>query len=102
MSNFTHIQTAHCENGVTVGLLNKQGLEFMNEPLALGIGSGLFYIHIPLLKILMSSRHTNNIQTHRQEYQNEAKQHKTKQRKARQDKTRQDKTNKQTNKHTTT
>ena len=51
MSNFTHIQTAHCENGVTVGLLNKQGLEFMNEPLALGIGSGLFYIHIPLLKI---------------------------------------------------
>jgi len=51
VSDFLHIQTAHCENGVTVGLLNKQGLQFMNEPLAFGLGSGLFYIHIPFLKI---------------------------------------------------
>ena len=51
MSNFSHRQTAHCENGVTVGLLNKQGLKFMNEPLAFGLGSGLFYIHIPFLKV---------------------------------------------------
>lgn len=51
MSNFTHYQTAHCENGVTVGLLRKHGLEFMTEPLAFGIGSGLFYIDIPFLQI---------------------------------------------------
>lgn len=51
MSHFSHIQTAHCENGVTVGLLNNQGLRFMNEPLTFGLGSGLFYIHIPFLKV---------------------------------------------------
>ena len=51
MDDFKHIQTAHCENGVTVNLLKRQGLNFFNEPLAFGIGSGLFYIHIPFLKI---------------------------------------------------
>ena len=51
MSEFKHIQTAHCENGVTVNLLKQQGLDFMTEPLAFGIGSGLFYIHIPFLKV---------------------------------------------------
>ncbi|MDX2361720.1 MAG: BtrH N-terminal domain-containing protein [Crocinitomicaceae bacterium] len=51
MENFKHIQTAHCENGVTVNLLQQQGLDFMTEPLAFGIGSGLFYIHIPFLKV---------------------------------------------------
>lgn len=51
MKNYDHIQTAHCENGVTVGLLQKHGLDFLTEPLAFGIGSGLFYIHIPFLKI---------------------------------------------------
>lgn len=51
MNDFTHIQTAHCENGVTVNLLRQQGLDFLTEPLAFGIGSGLFYIHIPFLKV---------------------------------------------------
>jgi hypothetical protein len=51
VSNFTHYQTAHCENGVTVGLLRQHGLDFMTEPLAFGIGSGLFYIDIPFLQI---------------------------------------------------
>lgn len=51
MSEFKHIQTAHCENGVTVNLLQQQGLDFINEPLAFGLGSGLFYIHIPFLKV---------------------------------------------------
>lgn len=51
MSEFKHIQTAHCENGVTVNLLQQQGLDFLNEPLAFGLGSGLFYIHIPFLKV---------------------------------------------------
>ena len=48
---FNHIQTAHCENGVTTSLLRFYGLDFMNEPLAFGIGAGLFYIHIPFMKI---------------------------------------------------
>lgn len=46
-----HIQSAHCENGVVVNLLRDHGLAFMNEPLAFGIGSGLFYIHLPVLKL---------------------------------------------------
>jgi hypothetical protein len=51
VENFKHIQTAHCENGVTVNLLQQQGMDWMNEPLAFGMGSGLFYIHIPFLKV---------------------------------------------------
>lgn len=50
MTGFTHLQAAHCENGVTTGLLNTIGVP-MTEPLAFGIGSGLFYIYIPFLKI---------------------------------------------------
>lgn len=48
---FEHIQTAHCENGVATSLLKYHGLDFMTEPLAFGIGSGLFYLHIPFLTI---------------------------------------------------
>lgn len=51
MENFKHIQTAHCENGVTVSLLKHNGVDFMTEPLAFGLGSGLFYIHIPFMKV---------------------------------------------------
>ena len=51
MESFNHIQTAHCENGVTVSLLKHNGVEFMTEPLAFGLGSGLFYIHIPFMKV---------------------------------------------------
>ena len=50
-TDFTHLQAAHCENGVTTNLLQHAGVHQMTEPLAFGIGSGLFYIHIPLLKI---------------------------------------------------
>lgn len=46
-----HIQTAHCENGVVTALLRYHGLDFMNEPLAFGIGAGLFYVHLPFLKV---------------------------------------------------
>ncbi len=48
---FTHLQSAHCENGVTTNLLRHAGISKISEPLAFGIGSGLFYIYIPLLKI---------------------------------------------------
>ncbi len=49
--DFRHIQAAHCENGVTTNLLKNCGVNQITEPLAFGIGSGLFYIYIPLLKI---------------------------------------------------
>jgi len=48
---FEHIQSAHCENGVTTNLLRHAGISKINEPLAFGIGSGLFYIQIPFLKV---------------------------------------------------
>lgn len=51
MSNFIHNQAAHCENGVTVSLLKYHGVDFITEPLAFGLGSGLFYIQIPFLKV---------------------------------------------------
>lgn len=49
--NFQHIQAAHCENGVTTNLLKHAGMHQITEPLAFGIGAGIFYIHIPFLKI---------------------------------------------------
>jgi hypothetical protein len=48
---FNHHQTAHCENGVTVSLLKHHGFDKITEPLAFGIGSGLFYIQIPFMKV---------------------------------------------------
>jgi len=50
-NTFQHLQAAHCENGVTTNLLRHVGVSQMTEPLAFGIGSGLFYIYIPLMKI---------------------------------------------------
>ena len=48
---FEHIQTAHCETGVTTNLLRHIGVSKMTEPLAFGIGAGLFFVYIPFLKI---------------------------------------------------
>ncbi len=48
---FEHIQSAHCENGVTTNLLRHAGITQINEPLAFGMGAGIFYIHLPFLKI---------------------------------------------------
>ncbi len=48
---FKHIQAAHCENGATTSLLRYHGLDFITEPLAFGMGSGIFYLHIPFLTI---------------------------------------------------
>jgi len=49
--NFEHLQSAHCENGVTRSLLQNIGINQITEPLAFGIGAGLFFVYIPLLKI---------------------------------------------------
>lgn len=49
--DFTHRQSAHCESGVTSSLLKNAGAEKITEPLAFGIGAGLFFAYIPLIKI---------------------------------------------------
>ena len=49
--DFVHLQAAHCENGVTTSLLRHNGVEKITEPLAFGIGSGLFFVYIPFWKI---------------------------------------------------
>jgi hypothetical protein len=49
--DFKHTQAAHCENGVTTSLLRHHGVNQITEPLAFGIGSGLFFIYIPFMKV---------------------------------------------------
>jgi len=52
MSNtpYIHHQHAHCESGVTSNLLAHEGIN-ISEPMAFGIGSGLFFGHLPMLKV---------------------------------------------------
>ena len=52
MSNtpYVHHQHAHCESGVTSNLLVHEGIN-ISEPMAFGIGSGLFFGHLPMLKV---------------------------------------------------
>ena len=47
-TNFTHHQSAHCENGVASNLLKFNGIN-ISEPMVFGIGSGLFFFYFPLL-----------------------------------------------------
>ena len=47
---YTHSQHAHCESGVTANLLRHQGID-ISEPLAFGIGAGMFFAHIPFVKV---------------------------------------------------
>lgn len=48
--DFTHHQTAHCENGVVSNLLKYNGFD-VSEPMVFGIGSGLLFCYIPFLKV---------------------------------------------------
>lgn len=48
--NFEHKQSAHCENGVIVSLMNHHGVD-ISEPMAFGIGSGLFFSYLPFIKL---------------------------------------------------
>lgn len=48
--SFEHRQSAHCENGVTANLLYNKGVK-LTEPLVFGIGSGLFFSHMPFIKL---------------------------------------------------
>ncbi len=47
---FTHRQAAHCESGVAANLLSHYGLK-LSEPLAFGIGGGLFFGHFPFIRL---------------------------------------------------
>lgn len=48
--DFNHQQSAHCENGAIVNLLNNKGFK-ITEPIAFGLGSGLFFVYLPFLKV---------------------------------------------------
>ncbi len=49
-TGFVHHQSAHCENGVASNLLKYHGIN-ISEPMVFGIGSGLFFFYLPLLKV---------------------------------------------------
>ena len=49
--DFEHRQSAHCESGVTSNLLRSASKGKITEPLAFGIGAGLFYAYIPFISI---------------------------------------------------
>jgi Domain of unknown function (DUF4872)/Butirosin biosynthesis protein H, N-terminal len=49
--DFEHQQSAHCESGVTSSLLRQSSVNKITEPLAFGIGAGLFFTYVPLIKI---------------------------------------------------
>jgi len=48
--NYTHRQAGHCESGTTSNLLKHYGMD-ISEPMAFGIGNGLYFTYIPFLKI---------------------------------------------------
>ncbi|MBB1149250.1 MULTISPECIES: BtrH N-terminal domain-containing protein [unclassified Myroides] len=48
--DFVHKQAAHCENGVASNLLSNQGIQ-ISEPMAFGLGSGLFFVYLPFVKV---------------------------------------------------
>lgn len=50
-TEFKHLQAAHCETGVTSSLLKYAGIAQMTEPLAFGIGAGLFFVYIPYVLV---------------------------------------------------
>jgi hypothetical protein len=47
---FEHHQAAHCENGVIKNMLNFYGFD-LSEPMILGLSSGLFFTHLPFVKL---------------------------------------------------
>jgi hypothetical protein len=47
---FSHVQTAHCESGVISNIFRHYGLH-ISEPMAFGIGAGIFFAHLPFVKV---------------------------------------------------
>ena len=50
MNDFEHRHAGHCESGTVAALLRHRGLE-LSEPMVFGIGGGLFFLHMPLIKM---------------------------------------------------
>lgn len=48
--DFTHKQSAHCENGVVSNLMRHNGFD-VSEPMVFGIGSGLLFSYLPFIKV---------------------------------------------------
>ncbi len=46
---FVHHHSAHCESGVTSALFRDKGVE-LSEAMVFGIGSGIFFGHLPFIK----------------------------------------------------
>jgi len=66
--NYTHRQAGHCESGTTSNLLNFYGHK-LSEPMAFGIGNGLFFSYIPFLQVqfapMITFRNLPNVVFHR-------------------------------------
>ncbi len=50
MNGFEHRHAAHCESGTVSALLRHRGLN-LSEPMVFGIGGGLFFLHLSLVKM---------------------------------------------------
>ena len=50
IENYPNERRMHCETGVLVNMLEYHGLN-ISEPMAFGIGSGLYFMYCPLMKV---------------------------------------------------
>jgi Domain of unknown function (DUF4872)/Butirosin biosynthesis protein H, N-terminal len=50
LDTFDHVHSAHCESGAFAALLRHGGLK-LSEAMVFGIGSGLFFLYMPFIKI---------------------------------------------------
>lgn len=50
VQSFRHMQSAHCESGVTASLVTHAGVP-LSEPMAFGIGAGMFFAYIPFVRL---------------------------------------------------
>ena len=48
--DFKHKPSGHCENGVVSNLLGFYGIN-LSEAMVFGLGSGLFFAHMPFIKL---------------------------------------------------
>jgi hypothetical protein len=48
--DFKHRHAGHCESGTVSALLRHEGLD-LSEPMVFGIGGGLFFLHMPWLRM---------------------------------------------------
>ena len=50
-AGFQHLHAGHCESGVTAALFAHGGVA-IDEPMVFGIGSGIYFLHAPFLKVM--------------------------------------------------